>query len=223
MNIDSIESAKKLDECLRKIPEIGPLHISLEEVWKVSENHPSGNRIFPSVLDIHLNVARLNIEIASIARRINADMKEPTDLNCLTDPIDLKNRLDLFGDSTAFVLRYRALWDKIMGVVVLLLDPKKYQNFCGAKSRKKCFCKFLENKGGSWPSYAKGVSETIQTFDDRFRTAEAHGSGRIRKMAFNRISSKSNPLEDLLWATNSLNDQMLIFERIFKYLAEQGA
>jgi hypothetical protein len=129
----------------------------------------------------------------------------------------------LFGDSTAFVLRYRAIWDKLMGVVLLLLEPENYQKYCKSKSRKKYFCDLLKKKGGQWPIYAQGVSDTIETFDSRFRTAEAHGSGKLKKLIFNHFSADSNPLEDLFWATTSLNDQMIAFKKIFKIFAERGA
>jgi len=221
MKLYTVESLRRLDEGLRNIDGIGPLHINLEKVWKAcQQQHPFCGRLFTSVLDMQLHVVRLNVEINAIAQRINADLHESRDADCLTDDGELAARLDLFGNTTAFVLRYRAIWDKLMGVVVLLLDPKKYKRFVKAKSRKKAFVKLLKARGANWPNYAQSVSETIEIFDSRFRTAEAHGSGRMRKLVFSRVSDDANPLDDLFWACNSLNIQLLALQQIFDHLAE---
>ena len=221
MNFDTLKSVKRFDEGLREIDGIGPLHVSLENAWITCKRHPFGNHLFPAVLDMQLHVARLNVEIASIAKRINADIHGNKETDCLSDDGELAERLDLFGAATSFVLRYRAVWDKLMGVIVLLLEPDKYQKFVKSNSRKKNFVKILKERGGQWPIYAQKVGEIIEIFDSQFRTAEAHGSGKLRKLAFCRVSADSNPFEDLFWACNSLNDQLLALQQIFKQFAEQ--
>jgi hypothetical protein len=220
MNIDTFESAKRFDEGLRKIDGTGPLHISLGNAWLMCTRHPSGNHLWPAVLDMHLHVARLNVESVSIAKRINNDIHGEKEKDFLADNGELAERLDLFGATTSFVLRYRAIWDKLMGVVILLLEPDKYQKFVKSSSRKKKFVKILNERGGQWPVYALHVSETIKIFDERFRTAEAHGSGRLRKLTFCRASADSNPLVDLFWACNSLNDQLIALKQVFDKFAE---
>jgi len=223
VKFDTLESVRQLDEGLRKIDGIGPLHINLGQVWKVCTMRLHGEQLFPLVFDMQLHVVSLNIEMKSIAKRINSDIRESNVTDCLTNNVELEKRLDLFGDTTAFVLRYRAIWDKLMGAVILLVDPEEYQKFVKSRSRKKNFVKLLNERGGKWSLYAQGVSEVIETFDSLFRTAEAYGSGKLRKLVFDQISIDNNPLLDLFWANNSLNDQLLAFQKIFEHLAERSA
>ena len=49
--------------------------------------------------------------------------------------------------------------------------------------------------------------DAIRKFDDEFRTAEAHLSGRLRKYSFLNIEmNKSKQIELLLFQTKLLND-----------------
>lgn len=221
MDFDTIESVRQFDKELRSVKGVGHLHINLEKAWKACQNHPSRNRLFSSVIDMQLYVACLNLEIVAIAQHVNADIRKKCDLDISSNVGKLEERLYLFEDTTNFVLRYRALWDKLMGVVVLLLDPKKYDQFVSSRSRSKSFVKLLSSRT-HLASYAQEVSGTIKHFDERFRTVEAHGSGRMKKLVFGPMSADANPLEDLFWATNSLNDQLITFQKIFEYMAQQS-
>ncbi len=162
--------------------------------------------------------------LSPIAKQINSDLKaSPLPSDDFNNPVFLAQRLDLFGVASSFVLRYRALWDKLMGVIVLIICPDMNEDYVSSNSKKKQFTKILKQKGGKWPLYALGVSEAISEFDNRFRTAEAHGAGKIRKLFFQRATEDTAPLIDLLWATNTLNTQMLAIKRIFDEFAEQIA
>ena len=94
----------------------------------------------------------------------------------------IRRRVHFVTEAIGFVLRYRALWDKIMGLLVVLLVPDRYEAFVKADSLKREFLKVVG------PTLALDVVENsiamVQEFDDDFRTAEAHGSGRLRKLIY---------------------------------------
>lgn len=75
-------------------------------------------------------------------------------------------------------VRYRSIYDKLMGIVVMLLNPSKYEDYNKAKSRKKLF-----------PSLVKGLLdddsittliEQVTYLDENYRTPEVHQTGSMR-------------------------------------------
>jgi hypothetical protein len=42
-------------------------------------------------------------------------------------------KMDIHRFNTAYVLRYRALWDKLMGLMILIFVPNEYDLFAGAQ------------------------------------------------------------------------------------------
>lgn len=79
-----------------------------------------------------------------------------------------------------FVLKYRSLWDKIMGILVLVyFDKNKYEIFCKSRSRKNHFKKLFVNHL-VWNKIELYYS-SLDDFDNQYRTPEAHYDGRARK------------------------------------------
>ena len=76
-------------------------------------------------------------------------------------------------------LRYRAFYDKFMGILVLALCPDDYDSFIKADSRKKEFGKKMVGHLDS--SSIKSLIASISHLDDTFRTPEVHQTGRMRK------------------------------------------
>jgi hypothetical protein len=105
---------------------------------------------------------------------------------------------------SSFVLRYRALWDKVLGLLVLLTAPRDYDRFASAKSRKKSFKRIVETSVPALQPIV-GLLVELQRFDDHFRTAEAHGSGTLRKWTFSMHPLHQTPLVDLVGFWNLLN------------------
>jgi len=115
-------------------------------------------------------------------------------------------KIELHRAIASFVLKYRAMWDKIMGFLILTIVPEAYENYMQAKSRKKRFKDIFSklDSGAAW--FAEEIHTKITSFDDKYRTAEAHGTGVIRKYAFEMDSLDESPLINIVDYWNFLNE-----------------
>jgi hypothetical protein len=120
--------------------------------------------------------------------------------------------MDIHQASSSYILRYRSLWDKIMGFLVLFFVPEDYDDFVSARSRKKAFRKIVENDQFIAEKmntilnqpYIKVLDE-IERFDGIYRTPEAHGTGALRKWSLSMQSMIDNPSGDLIGYWNIIN------------------
>lgn len=99
----------------------------------------------------------------------------------------LGSKVRFLENINAFVLRLRALWDKLMGILVLKFCPDSYPKFTSAGSRKTEFAKLMS--GHLEEASINSIIDLVTILDEKFRTAEAHSSGTIR----NWIFTKWNP------------------------------
>jgi hypothetical protein len=87
-------------------------------------------------------------------------------------------RVEAHDACVNFVLRYRSLWDKIMGTLVFVYFSSEYNKFCDSRSRKRKFNQLFKSHC-IWekiqPAYA-----TLEDFDNEYRTPEAHCASRAR-------------------------------------------
>jgi hypothetical protein len=159
-------------------------HISLENTYTHLHNRKDGGRIFSSILDLYINFAIIQSDFQTAFAKNNAliwGKKCSKTMSILDSEQCFVGKFDILHLLTNAVLRIRSLWDKIMGLYVLLLAPKDYDRFYKGHSRKKSFLKIaVENKLASEDDLRDFV-KNISDFDDKFRTAEAHGTGIFRK------------------------------------------
>lgn len=161
-------------------------HISLLRTYDALQNTPDGGRIFSAILDISINLGLIWCDTAEMGRCINqviqVDFADLSESEATQKSFELRMKLHHY--SNAYIFRYRSLWDKIMGLFVLVLAPTEYEKFCSANSKKRFFAKIARN--GAMLSYeiVEQIQSAIQKFDDMFRTAEAHGTGFLRKSSF---------------------------------------
>jgi hypothetical protein len=117
--------------------------------------------------------------------------------------------------ASAYILRYRAFWDKLMGFLILAYLPDNYEEFRRAKSRKRKFVQLAKESTFLGEEFADNVSKLIEDFDRKFRTPEAHGTGSLRKWSFLMEDPISNPQSELLSCWNALNSIVVqIVERL---------
>ncbi|MDF2387222.1 hypothetical protein JMG10_37560 [Nostoc ellipsosporum NOK] len=77
------------------------------------------------------------------------------------------------------VVRIRAVWEKLIGLAVLLERPVDFNKVQGAKSVKSEFIKRFENSQNLVTQLIWDYLHSIVIFDEQFRTPELHKTGRI--------------------------------------------
>jgi hypothetical protein len=159
--------------------------ISLLNAFDKLMSHSNGGRIFTALYDIKINNMLLRCDLFSITNLWNKLTRDSRNKGSILDSKDnFIDKMDIHRFSTSFIFRYRALWDKIMGVYVLILVPDDYDSFINrSKSRRLQFKKIMTKV----PLFPKTVIDEIERiltdFDDKFRTAEAHGAGKLRTIS----------------------------------------
>jgi hypothetical protein len=110
----------------------------------------------------------------------------------------------------SFVMRYRALCDKLMCVTVYLdLGYEDYKTFCKSKSRKKAFLKRDVN------TQIKSFINNLSSFDESFRTPEVHNVGRLYKFTLTNMKIVDTPLGDLIGWHNKLIQVIELFGKTY--------
>lgn len=202
--VDSIEDARQFDEFLaeyqksRQASVIG--HLSLEHVFAELKDHPERSRLAPYFIELQLQHALLNCDLHEISSLLGQKTSgAEVDGFC--------HRVSLLRANSDFIFRYRAIWDKIMTIIVLFCAPKHFQDFTGSKKKKNSFKRIAESTGRIPPGFVSHVIETTEAFDNKYRTEEAHGSGSARKWSSGQLpDDDASPQYDMFWAWNSLNE-----------------
>lgn len=192
--------------------------VSLADAYEFLQRSPEGGRVFAALLDLRFNVANLEQDLTFMGQTVNASFVA-SDLSCvslLEAPELFFERLDLLKANTSYIFRYRAIFDKIMALLVLLsASPKDYDGFMCANSRRKSFKKIAAKTNRLSPALVKHIIEAAEKFDDRFRTAEVHGTGSARKWVFAESLGPENPQIDLFWAWNRLHPLLTMIGKQF--------
>lgn len=173
-----------------------------------------GRQSFTSILDIYINFTMLKHDSIRIMGVWN-DFFSKDKLeggSILDSQVKFSSKMDIHQASSSYILRYRSLWDKIMGFLVLFFVPEDYDDFVSARSRKKAFRKIVENDQFIAEKmntilnqpYIKVLDE-IERFDGIYRTPEAHGTGALRKWSLSMQSMIDNPSGDLIGYWNIIN------------------
>lgn len=164
----------------------------------------NGNyRIFSIFLDLKINFANFS---AYIYELLGAEYMVQKLYN------SLHPRMCLQFYANACVMTCRAIWDKLMGIIVLVeLGSKAYGNFLGSNSKKKFFRKHIEDINcREFPkNMLEEFLEVITKLDNTFRTQEAHGSGgKIRNAAFSDGSLTNTVLLEIVGHYNYLHEYL---------------
>ena len=161
------------------------VHISLPNAFSKCQNLNQGAKFFTAIFDIYVNACLLWMDTYELGCTANAEIKlKKGNLSVLENSELFKLRMNEHRHANSFVFRYRAIWDKIMGLIVLLSEPFRYEDYMSAKSRKAAFKKISESSTAFPKDFADSISKILTSFDNEFRTPEAHGTGRLRKFTF---------------------------------------
>lgn len=198
-------------------------YVSLAHVYNKSQTIDNGLRIFYSYFDIILSIVLLYSDIYNVCI-VESDLYKNFSSGqekgkAVFEPKEkFLKMMDMNRYRTSFILRYRALWDKVMGFLILIVSPTDYGSFCNSKSKKKSFRKIAKKHLITQP-YLLEVIEILDgplmDFDDNFRTPEAHGTGTFRKWASHIDSAEENPEDEFRAYWNMLNRMMHKIRDIF--------
>ena len=216
--LNSKEEVAKFDDHLRTYidelmsSEMGGdfLNFSLAKYYEKLQDHQNGGRIFSSLLDLKINAA---LTLKDIFSFLNTDRQthsknNPEKRDVLDSTHFFRARMDCHDHLTSFIFRYRAMWDKVMGLMVLITIPDKYESFMQSKSKKKDFKKLAFKHNLASDELLNQFLSMIESFDDKFRTPEAHGTGRLRKWTFWMGPIIETPQADALFYWASINEAM---------------
>lgn len=192
-------------------------HISLVDAYDYLHTQANGGRVFTALLDLQINFLMVFADIYSMGATWNRLFSKGKleGGSVLDSSVKFNGKMEIHRANTSFVLRYRAIWDKIMGLLILMHAPTQYEKFIGAKSRKKEFVKIAKATKFADDIFLGTLEELLTNFDDRFRTAEAHGSGVLRKYSFAMESLEKNPQIELVEYWNKVNQFLLNYGKIF--------
>lgn len=107
------------------------------------------------------------------------------------------------------------MWDKLMGLIILIYAPGDYDAFSNAKSKKRTFTKIAQKHGFAESGFLTNLNELLTRFDNTFRTSEAHGTGTLRKYSFSMESMADNPQIELIGFWNAVNGFITEFGKMF--------
>jgi hypothetical protein len=190
--VSSREEAEKFDQLLvqysKEFAKIEhPPFLSLANCWERIQKEEQAGRLFTSVFDIKLTLVLLNYDAVEISTSYNS-MKKTSDakLSIVNQPLNsFFARVDLHRSANAYILRYRAMFDKLMGLLILMHSPEDYNRFLKSRSGRKEFKKIVSNYPKIFPIESiDNLFKSITIFDNGYRTSEAHHAGKLRKYSF---------------------------------------
>lgn len=94
----------------------------------------NGPKLFAALLDLKITIAFLFIDGVKYAPDFNAlNRKDGT--NILENEALFNKKMKMLHHNIDLAIRYRAFYDKFMGVTVMLQNPSKYEEYNKAKIR----------------------------------------------------------------------------------------
>lgn len=170
-------------------------------------------RCFGAYLDLLLQDIALQEDINVISEKTNIEYENHNG-NGFTEI-----RMDRYTATSNAAHRIRAMWDKIMGFVVLIEHPEEYQKFVKAKSRLAAFQKIRNQcieiyKGQSdeiveyLTSDLEGIVGKVDWINDNYRTSEAHSVGRLFKWAFAKQAGDGDPFVAMIEAYKEIRQHL---------------
>ena len=192
-------------------------HFSIRQAFEAFDGN-EGKKIFAALMDLQLQCTILQRDLEVVRIELNTDYGDAdrNSRDILANHALFVRRMHLYHMASNSVLRTRAIWDKVMGVLILLLSPSDYNLWVKKERRKKAFCELAKQ----WDGYGKHIAERIQrivsSLDEVFRTSEAHGTGRLRKWAFATQIGEDDPFVELLQHSIELTEELSTISFVIK-------
>lgn len=185
-----------------------PGHISLTKAFDRFQTRKEAGKLFAAILDLHINLIFLDLEnrqFLGIWNKYYTTKIFEGGGSVLDSQERFFAKMKAHHYASAYVLRYRAIWDKLMGFLILAFLPDDYEHFRKAKSRRRMFVQLAKKSPCLGEELGIHVGELIEEFDQKFRTPEAHSTGSLRKWSFLMENPILNPQSELVSFWNALN------------------
>jgi len=206
------EFERNLELALRRGGSYLPPHISLARAWDVFQPRDDRRRLFAALLDVKLTFIFCQEDFLRAAggwQRLSPSRTRERPWS----PDTLAHALEGHRNLSAYVLRARAFWNKMIGFLVLLRMPDRYDEFARARSPLSQFKKLIAGR----PDFPDDFVELLRWgIDDlgRFRTPEAHGTGILRKWTFSDTPWTSEDFPKLLAHFSALVDLTIMLGNV---------
>ena len=139
-------------------------------IYKYSRVHSKDDRINGKLLNAYIDLEltylfMMKDSLLAGGTHNRLHDKGKTALRSVLDDFELfSGKVDILYALSAFSFRMRAFWDKYMGVLFLLYENKKYDNYVDAPSRKKFFMRHAQE----WPEISvhlrKCLTNVVRTW-----------------------------------------------------------
>jgi hypothetical protein len=193
-------------------------YVSLVSAYDKLQARSDGGRVFGALVDAYLNFILLTCDVFTVGAFWNENFSSEVLIggSVLDSQAKFSGKMDIHRFASGYIFRYRALWDKIMGLLVVFFSPDNYERFVASKSRKASFKKIAKNIPQISEEMISEMDAILTRFDSVYRTPEAHGTGSLRKWTFSMESMDKNPQEELFLSWNKMNDAMINVGKLFE-------
>ncbi|MFN7629780.1 MAG: hypothetical protein ACK5Q7_08270 [Cyanobacteriota bacterium] len=213
--ITSKQSAESFEEGLKHYCSANNIYfhpLGLSRAFEILAIPAFDNRCFAAYLDLFLQDVVLQLDIQIICAKTNEENKDQRE-----DGFS-EIRMDRYIAASNAVHRIRSMLDKIMGLIILLECPDKYQKFDSSNSRKKEFNRIHSNwideveleESDLRSSLMKDLERIEKAVDSicYIRTSEAHSIGILSKFAFAKQRDEEDPFEVIIESYNEVRHHM---------------
>ena len=219
--LDTADDIRRFERCLDNYVKVqtngaNVAHFSLAEAFDDLQGQPHGGRMFAALTDLRISLALLYCDSIALGREANRTMPDALEkAGQLSESQAFEIRMEIHCHANSFILRFRSLWDKFMGLLVLRFAAQDYDRFANSKSKKAAFRKIMAQHGILPEGFVSTAEGLVQKFDDTHRTPEAHGTGTLRKSSFAWTAHADSPPMALLGYWNFLNELMHVIGGVF--------
>ena len=217
----------------------------LTTLYSYCQEHCASGRLFNAVVDLEFTYLFMHMDVCRCAGIWNERFspKHPQADSVLQDLHKFSGKMDILCSFNSFAFRCRSFWDKYLGILILLYDEEKYDQYFKGQSRKKTFKKIATGWSEVSPHFRRSLARTIVDLNkgsrkntvfrkelskegipfpspfiemllelieglDIVRTAEAHGTGMLRKWSLSTLPLEETRDFGLINHWNIANDFM---------------
>lgn len=140
----------------------------------------NGAKLFAALLDLKITIAFLFIDAIKYAPDFNA-LNRKDGSNILEDEALFNKKMKMLHHNIDLAVRYRAFYEKLMGVMIMLYNPSQYGRFDSRGKKEGSLSKFKKIiEGYIDDEIILPLIEQVTYLDYNYRTPEVHKIGSMR-------------------------------------------